>query len=226
MTEHESDESTQPDPTGAQGPQDEGTKGAAARPPPTSTAEEDGPGSAVPVAPTAAGQAALPSPLAASAFRVRRERPVLGPSLWIGGALLWAYVVMGEWVVTIELPEVLGWLVVLLAYAVSWVFAVRRLAPERRRALFVVTPGVLGLVWFVFVVFFISSLLGSSRRSVVAGITVMLWFISAAMFGAGRQLTAKRRTKLEGWPRAGVAMLWVVAGLGTLVSLLAALERA
>jgi hypothetical protein len=133
---------------------------------------------------------------------------------------------MGEWVLTVELPEALGWLTVLFAYAGSWRVAVTRLAPTERRPLFTITPGILGPLCALFVVLFTASLLGSGRRSVVAGITVLLWFLSAAMFLAGRALTTRRQGTLRGWRRAGVATLWVVAGLGTLVSLFAAMERA
>ena len=159
-------------------------------------------------------------------FRQRRARPLLGPSLWIGGALLWAYVVMGEWVVTIELPEVVGWLVVLLAYAGSWTLAVRRSNPDQRRPLHTILPGIAGFFGFAFAVVFTASVLGGSSRKQVAAVTVMLWFVAVAMFAAGRRLTQGRRGRLEGWQRAGLAALWVVSGLGTLVSLLAAMERA
>lgn len=195
----------------------EGSPASAATPASAGT----GTGAAAP-APTPDAQPSLPP----ANFQQRKPRPVLGSSLWVGGTLLWAYVVMGEWVLTIELPEPLAWLIVLGAYVASWVFAVRRLSPEQRRPHLLLAPGVLGIVWFVFVILFTASLLGSSRRSVVAGLTVMLWFVSAAMFAAGRQLTTRRQGRLRGWRRAGVAALWVVAGLGTLVSLFAALERA
>jgi hypothetical protein len=133
---------------------------------------------------------------------------------------------MGEWVLTLNLPESLGWLVVLAAYAGSWVFAVKRLGPAERRPLLVVAPGILGLMSCAFTVLFTASLVGSNRRSVIAGITVLLWFSSAAMFLAGRTLSAPRLGTLSGWRRAGVATLWVVSLLATLVALFAAMEQA
>jgi hypothetical protein len=146
--------------------------------------------------------------------------------LWITGALLWAYVVVGEWVVTIELPELVGWVIVLFAYASAWRTSVLRVPRQRRKLWLTVAPGIVALFLFIQILVFVASFFGSSRRSHVAAVTVMLWFLSAGLFAAGRQLTRKRQGKLTGTRRAALASLWVASALGTLIALFAAMERA
>ena len=151
-------------------------------------------------------------------FRGRRGRPVLGASLWIFGAVLWAYVVMGEWVLRFDLPEAWGALTVLATFGVAWFSSVEHLkAPaDRWRKL---TPAALGLVLFVILVLLVTLFFGTARRSVVGGITLLLWFFSAAFYLLGRRVTARPRT-LQ--PRRRVAItiaLWLLSGLGTIASL-------
>lgn len=153
-------------------------------------------------------------------------RLLMGASLWTYGALLWAYVVMGEWVLGAKLPEVLGLGVVLMSFGLAWSASVRdarRAGADRWK---LVTPGVTGLVLFALTIALASLLFASSRRGSVAATTVGLWLFAAAVYAAGRVLTARRKAKLSGWQLARSIALWVLSGLVTLVSMLAALSRA
>lgn len=81
--------------------------------------------------------AALPeerAPALVPSARVLRPRPLLGPSLWVGGVLLWAYVVMGILTTTplpftakrTPLDEGTAVLFVIAAFTTAGVIAVRR----------------------------------------------------------------------------------------------------
>jgi len=151
-------------------------------------------------------------------FRVPRGRPVLGGSLWVFGAVLWAYVVMGEWVLRFDLPEAWGALVVLASYGLAWFSCVEHLrAPaDRWRKL---TPGALGLVLFVILILLVTSLFGTTRQSVVGGVTLLLWFFAAAFYMLGRRLTGRPRVIQPRRRTAATVALWLVSGLGTIASL-------
>lgn len=155
----------------------------------------------------------------------RRGSPVLGASLWIFGALLWAYVVMGEWVIHLSLPEGLAVLIVAIAYGLAWVTSGRGLGEGAGRWK-VVVPGIAALVLFFVILLLVAGLFGSGRRSTVAAVTVCLWFFSAAVYVLGRHLRARPRVTRSRWQAAGTIVLWIVSGLMTLVSLIATLARA
>ena len=151
-------------------------------------------------------------------FRGRRGRPVLGGSLWVFGAVLWAYVVMGEWVLRFNLPEAWGALVVLATFGLAWFSSVEHLtAPaDRWRKL---GPAALGLVLFVSMILVATLLLGSPRQSIAGAVTLLLWFFSAAFYMLGRRVTARPRVVQ---PRRRVAItiaLWLLSGVGTIASL-------
>lgn len=150
---------------------------------------------------------------------------MFGASLWIFGALLWAYLVVGEWVLRFDLPEALGALVVIGAYGVAWLASVRDLtAPaDRSRRL---VPGGVGLGLFVVTVLFVTLLFGTTRQSIVGAITVLLWFFSAAVYIAGRFVTARPRVKQTRTRVAATVVLRLLVGLGTLVSVASILSRA
>lgn len=151
-------------------------------------------------------------------FRGQRGRPVLGGSLWVFGAVLWAYVVMGEWVLRFDLPEAWAALVVLASYGLAWFSAVEHLTTraDRWRKL---APGATGLVLFVLLVLFVTVTLGTSRQSIVGGITLLLWFFAAAFYILGRRVAARPRVVRPRRRVAATIVLWLVSGLGTIASL-------
>jgi len=156
--------------------------------------------------------------------RADRGHPVLGPSLWTFGALLWAYLVMGECVLSFGLPEAVGAVMVLLAYGLAWFAAVPDLTAPANRGQKLV-PGCIGLVLFIVTLFFTTTLFGTTRRSHIAFITLLLWFFSATMFLLGRRWTVRTRTRRQRWPVAGTVLLWIISGLTTLVALASTLSR-
>ena len=132
---------------------------------------------------------------------------MLGASLWIFGALLWAYLVMGEWVLQLSLPESVAILVVILAYGIAWFTSGRGLITGAGRWK-VVVPGIAAVVLFVMTLLVVAGLFGSSRRSTVAAVTISLWFFSASMYVLGRHLRARPRVTRTRWQAAGTIVLW------------------
>lgn len=157
--------------------------------------------------------------------RFRSGYPVLGASLWIFGALLWAYVVMGEWVLRVGLPEVLGALAVIAAYGLAWLSSVRHLtAPaDRWRKLL---PGGVGFGLFVATIFAVTLLFGTARQSVAGAITVLLWFFSASVYVAGRYVTARPRVTQTRARVAATVLVRLLVGLTTLVAVASTLSHA
>lgn len=170
------------------------------------------------------GMVALP-PATDLAPTARRGHPVLGASLWTFGALLWAYVVMGEWVLRFQLPEAMGALTVIAAYGLAWLSAVRDLntpADRWRRLL----PGPIGFGLFVLTVLLVTLLFGTTRQSIVGAITVFLWFFSAAVYIAGRYVTARPRRPRTRARTVATVVLWLISGVGTLMFVVSTLSRA
>jgi len=168
---------------------------------------------APPLEPPAFEAAAFAAPM-----RTRRGRPVLGASLWIFGALLWAYVVMGEWVLKFELPEAFAALAVLAAAGMAWLSATRHLTQRPQQ----LTPAALGVGLFV-VTLIVSTMVATHRRSVEEGVAVLMWFFSAGVYFLGRYLTARPRETRTSWPIAATVAFWLMAGVGTLGSLMSIL---
>lgn len=166
--------------------------------------------------------AALP-PDFTPAFRARPGRALLGPSLWVFGVLSWAYVVVGELVVSLGLPELLGALLVLSSAGYAWLVASGMAdgAPfvlNRLLSLF------LGLVLFVVMLAFTVSLLGSHHRSQIAAVTILLWFVSVFAVLLGKRWTPRESRAVAKGERVRVAVLWTLAVLATLVAMISAMD--
>lgn len=147
-------------------------------------------------------------------------RPLLGGSLWVFGALLWAYLVMGELVVNLEVNEAFAMLIVIAASGIAWYGAVRHAPPAKmaRR----IAPGVIGIVLWVFAVFLAAVLCGTTRRSTVQALTVVFCFPAVAAYFVGRRLTANPKLEVSRRRRAGGIALWVGCSLATAMALLSA----
>ena len=169
----------------------------------------------------APGAQAPPPAEAAAEADFRQPRPLLGPSLWVAGASLWAYVVMGELVVEARFPETLAVAVVFGAYAVAWLRSVRGAGSVA----LAFAPGIAGPLLCGALVLLTMMLAGSSRRSDVETVTVGLWLIGAATYFVGRRVTALPRPEPSRLRRGGTIAVWLVSGLTTALALVAALER-
>jgi hypothetical protein len=163
--------------------------------------------------------AAIDSAWPEAAAPPRRGRPLLGPSLWIFGVLLWAYVVLGELVVTLDFPEPLAVLLVLSALASAWWFSVGRRDSGTRR----IAPGLIAIgLWAG--VLALAARAESGRSKTVALVTIVLTLFALLSFALGRYLTRVRppATKLR---RAGRVALWLISALVTLVTLASSMSR-
>lgn len=159
----------------------------------------------------------------APAFRERPVHPLLGPSFWIFGTLAWAYVVLGELVVGLGLPELLGALMVIASAGYAWVVASglgdgHRFAPKQ------LIPLLLAFLLFVLFIAFAVSLLGSHSRSQISAVTILLWFLSVFAVLLGRRWTPRESRARSTGDRVRAAALWTLAVLGTLVAMISAMS--
>lgn len=156
--------------------------------------------------------------------RAPRAQPLLGPSFWVFGVLTWAYVVIGELVVHLGLPELLGALLVLGSTGYAWAvasglgdgapFSTKRLVPLALAGLFFVALMLLAVTIF-----------GSHRRSYAAAVTILLWLVSVVAFLLGRHWThreSSRRSTADGLRRAAT---WTFSVIATLIAMISAIDR-
>jgi hypothetical protein len=133
-------------------------------------------------------------------------------------------VVVGELVVGLGLPELLGALIVLASTGYAWVVASglgdgERFAPKMLRSLFV------GLLLFFFLIAFTVSMLGSHDRSQISAVTILLWFVSVVVVLLGRRWTHRESQPRSTGDRVRTGALWTLAVLGTLIAMISAMGR-
>jgi hypothetical protein len=156
------------------------------------------------------------------AFRQRPGHALLGPAFWVFGTLSWAYVVVGELVIGLGLPELLGALIVLASAGYAWVVA-SGLGDGAPFALKRLVPLILGLLLFVVTIAFTVSLLGSHDRSQISAVTILLWFGSVFAVLLGRRWTPRESHPRSTGDRVRTAALWTLAVLATLVAMVSAM---
>jgi hypothetical protein len=148
-------------------------------------------------------------------------RPLLAQALWLSGAALWAYVVAGELVVNLSLPELLGLVGVLASIGCAWYFAIegrflREVAWTRRLAAAFIAFGV-----FTLCLTFAWTVSGPSISD-AAAVTIALWFVGAFLTLFGRHRV--RRNEISERPRAPTILAWIGVALLTALSLISALS--
>lgn len=168
----------------------------------------------------------LDVPLAIPDFRGHKRGSVVDATLWSFGALLWAYVVAGELVVGVNLPEPMALLAVLVAFGGAWYCAV---APGfRGGASFprLVAPVFLAVGAFFSTILFACSVSGHSTSEVQA-ISVALWFVAVFAFAVGRERTRRRAapSRVSSDQRAARFALWLISGVATLGALIVGMSR-
>jgi hypothetical protein len=156
-------------------------------------------------------------------FNAQQGRPLLGGSLWTFGALLWAYLVMGELVVNAELNEPFAMLIVTAALGIAWYGAVRHAPPGNLPRK--IAPGLIGIAIWIVALFLAAVTCGTTRRSTIEALTVVFLLPALGAYFVGRRLTANPKLELSRRRRAAEIVLWVSSGLVTAVSLIAAAER-
>ena len=152
----------------------------------------------------------------------RKRRPLLGPSIWIFGATLWAYAVMGEWVINFDLSERLAFLSVIAVFAISWYSSTGYVPGGKLREK--ILPCVFGLGLWSLALLLAAAVFKSSRRADEEGVTVGLWVLAAAAYFIGRYLSTKRELPVSKLVRARTIFVWIVAMLATAIALGSAFE--
>jgi hypothetical protein len=141
-------------------------------------------------------------------------RPLLGPATWVAGAALWSYVVAGQLVVRVGMPELLGIAFVLGVLVTTAYVACGRsleLLPVRgedaRRARFV-KPTWVGVALAAALVF-VAALVGAG----VGDGAAMLFLLVASCAGVvlGKRFTGRPPERLRGSWRAVGVIAWVAA---------------
>jgi hypothetical protein len=156
------------------------------------------------------------------AFRHGSRHALLGPAFWVFGTLSWAYVVVGELVIGLGLPELLGALIVLATAGYAWVMA-SGLGDGEPFELKRLVPLILGLLLFVLLIAFTVSLLGSHDRSQISAVTILLWFASVFAMLLGRRWTPRESRPRSTGDRVRTAALWTLAVVGTLIAMVSAM---
>jgi hypothetical protein len=207
---------------------------------PASDAAESPPASVAPPLPAVQGGPSVPPPLPATAqepdpapafvnaARGQLPRPLFGPSLWVSGVLLWAYVVMGIFTTTrlpftanrVPLPEEMAFVLVVAAYACAGVLAVQRSLVmadgESGRRAGGIAAGAIGF-WILFVfVAMVLAVLGFPEGLV--SFILVLWSAFAVVYG--RRLTDRGTLPNPNRNRVVTFGLWIGAAVVSLVALL------
>jgi hypothetical protein len=146
--------------------------------------------------------------------------PIVGPALWIFGALLWAYAVIGELIVQLEFPELVGVVIVLAAVARAWFVTVRHLPPKARRSVRALLPVLLALLSWVLFLAIVSMVLGGGGRSEIEAVTLLLWAVGVIAYVFGRRLTRAPAPATARFGRAGAIAAWVLVGGTTVLAVL------
>jgi hypothetical protein len=152
--------------------------------------------------------------------RLPEYGPLFAQALWMFGALLWGYVVLGEFVTTYGMPEVLALLSLLAILGFSALGALelprRNRAPFSRKAGAVASAlGLFGAIWLLTISF------TSSAHIHPGAVSVALWFVAAFALFFGRNRA--RREQARKPPVLRDYFAWAACGLSTLFALLSAL---
>lgn len=157
---------------------------------------------------------------------VSSEQRLLGPTLWVSGALLWGYVVLGELVVNVGFEEGLAVPALFVVLIWNWLVVSRPLRDGDRAGRAALVAGG-GIALFLACLLLATTMFGSSQRSHFEGVTVLLCVMGVAGYAAGRRMTAlpspargANGSALIGW------FAWIVVGLFTVVAMISAMARA
>jgi hypothetical protein len=146
-----------------------------------------------------------------------------GPTLRIFGALLWAYVVLGEWVVGMSFPEPLALLLVITVFGLTWARAVSH--DPSPLHLGKVEPGLYALALWAAVLLVGVAVPGNDSPARVETVSAALWCVAAFstfVGGLGRPRRPGARTLRTRAVRIAVG---IVVALGTVLAALSALRR-
>jgi hypothetical protein len=142
---------------------------------------------------------------------------LLARALWIAGALLWAYVVIGQLVVQQDLPEPLGLVALIGVIGACWFICLRggSLAPSLTRTLEIGTA-VLAVLFFAASIA-LAIVIGSHTEE--NAVTLMLWLLSLIAFFVGRHFPRRHQPPSMSQHLAMFIGLWICAAVATLIAL-------
>jgi len=172
-----------------------------------------------PIPPPPPIEAGPPLPQAAALpveFAGRRVRPLLGPSLWIFGMLLWAQVVFGTFVVDKDMPEPYALLAVLLVVVLGWVLSVLQRQDTRRLAFRHVAPLIVALSFWAGAMLF--ALLVAAGTGAGEGVGFLLVPLGIIALILGRRSAGPLRQPATVVRKALIALIWLMAILTTFVA--------
>jgi len=146
-------------------------------------------------------------------------RQIVTRAVWMTGALLWAYTVLGEFVYHADgFPEAVAIVALLSALAIPWFRSVRVLPRDKRWRLVTVGSGIAAIVSWLAVVTLVSLLLGNTRRSEYEATTLLVWVVGVVLYFVGRRVTRLPAIPRSAGRTVGGILLWIVVGLATFVA--------
>jgi hypothetical protein len=146
----------------------------------------------------------------------RVQRPLVGVSLWCFGALLWSYLVAGEIVVWTAVPEALGVLAVLGAFAIAWFHGTSQMprTPQMRSLL----PGIIAFLAWIITLVLSTAVFNTGGRKNAEMAALLLWCFAVGVYALGRHLTALNPLSLSPRARTAGIVLWLIVALATLMA--------
>jgi len=157
-----------------------------------------------------------PAPPVALDFQGRRVRPLLGPSLWIFGMLLWAHVVFGTFVIGKNMPESYALLAVLVVVLTAWALSVRERQDTARFVFRHVAPVLVALAFWAAAMFFallIAAVLGGGP-----GIGYLLGLLAIIALFVGRRFAGPPRKPATLPRKVLYGFLWLLGAMTTFVA--------
>ncbi len=125
--------------------------------------------------------------------RVARTHPILGPAIWTFGAMLWAYVVLGEYTTAGFIGESIAVSLLVFAAGASWYFAVRHrsLASQGKivRLGLKLAPGFIALLLLTGCALFMDYVGESSHQNQDIPMTLAFMVLGVLAFFWGQRLT-------------------------------------
>ncbi len=133
-----------------------------------------------------------------------------GTAIWYAGVVLWAYTIVGEWVVGAELPEFFGWSAFVGIAVGAYLHGANRVGTN-----WMVKIGAASVASLIVFVVLLSSVVGSSQRSEYQAISLLLLGMSIALIFGGMRFARggfPKPVRPPGihWPRAIMWLLFVV----------------
>ncbi len=141
------------------------------------------------VADTKSAEAEVPLPTAGKAA----QHPIVGPALWTFGAMLWAYVVLGEYTTAGFIDEAIAVSLLTFAAGACWYLAVRRgpmTAPFHAGILGrKILPGIIALLLAAGCALFMNFIGESSQRNLDVPMSLAFMVLGMLTFFGGQRLT-------------------------------------